>query len=284
MAMSRVRRATAKFIDYSKDQEFSDEDLFEDETEKEEYMPVRRQKPTRLSSVGDGGDAVYTEEKYKYTEKGYDPNLPHIRERFQFMPELEADGSPKVELIVGRRLISTDTDNEESMHAADFSDDEIKPRSRRGKPKVEEEKKEQEPRKHHAEYEYLIKYKGKSYLHLEWKTSSDLESMNKSAKTLYRRYLKKIEAGMDEDIEDPDFDPSFITPQRIVDDDEHEMIVELDDEELIEWEKEQAKDEASSDEDDDKVVPSLSNHNDPPQNHDVDIESGNASRGEFISK
>lgn len=254
---ARVRRATAKAIDYSKDQEFSDEDLFEDDVEKDDFMPVRRQRPKVYSSGLDSGADQYVEEKYKYTERGYDPNLPHIRERFQFMPELEADGSPKVDLIVGRRLISTDRDNEESMHAGESSDEEVKPKSKRGK--KNEEKQESESRKHHAEYEYLIKYKGKSYLHLEWKTSSDLESMNKSAKTLYRRYLKKLEAGHDEELEDPDFDPSYITPQRIIDEDEHEMIVELDDEELIEWEKKQEKDDVSSDddEDDDKAVPSL---------------------------
>jgi hypothetical protein len=256
-----------KAIDYSKDQEFSDEDLFEDEIEKDDVMPIRRQKPKVYSTALDSNTDQYAEEKYKYFERGYDPNLPHIRERFQFMPELEADGSPKVDLIVGRRLISTDRDNEESMHAAESSDEDAKPKSRRGKKKEEEEEKEDsQSRKHHAEYEYLIKYKGKSYLHLEWKTSSDLESMNKSAKTLYRRYLKKLEAGHDEELEDPDFDPSYITPQRIIDEDEHEMIVELDDEELIEWEKQQEKDDVSSDddEDDNKAVPSLSDQISPP--------------------
>lgn len=265
---TRVRRATVKAIDYSKDQEFSDEDLFEDEIEKDDVMPIRRQKPKVYSTALDSSNTEqYAEEKYKYFERGYDPNLPHIRERFQFMPELEADGSPKVDLIVGRRLISTDRDNEESMHAAESSDEDSKPKSRRGKKKEEkEEKEESQSRKHHAEYEYLIKYKGKSYLHLEWKTSSDLESMNKSAKTLYRRYLKKLEAGHDEELEDPDFDPSYITPQRIIDEDEHEMIVELDDEELIEWEKQQEKDDVSSDddEDDNKAVPSLSDQISPP--------------------
>jgi hypothetical protein len=31
----------------------------------------------------------------------------------------------------------------------------------------------------------LIKLRGMSNLHLEWKTASDLESMNKSAKTFF---------------------------------------------------------------------------------------------------
>jgi len=42
------------------------------------------------------------------------------------------------------------------------------------------------------QFEYLVKYKGMSYMHLDWTKGSDLESLNKSAKAIYRRYLKKI--------------------------------------------------------------------------------------------
>ena len=93
----------------------------------------------------------------------------------------------------------------------------------------------------HVEYEYLVKYKGRSYLHLDWKTGADLESMNKSAKTLYRRYLKKLANDPDEDLEDPNFDPSFAEPQKIVDAKEQEITLELTDKELVEWEKERQK-------------------------------------------
>ena len=104
-------------------------------------------------------------------------------------------------------------------------------------------RKEVEPNRQNkfVEYEYLVKLKGKSYLHLEWKLGSDLESMNKSAKTLYRRFLKKLESGTDENLEDPSFDPSFAIPQKIVAEKEQKVMVELSDKELIAWEKERER-------------------------------------------
>ena len=39
-------------------------------------------------------------------------------------------------------------------------------------------------------------------------------------------------------MEDPDVDASFITPQKIVDVDHHEVFVELTDKELVQFEKE----------------------------------------------
>lgn len=311
--MPRSKRNTAKTVDYSKEQEFSDDDIFEDGHDKDDDVPTpsssRKKGRSRKSNVnssslydpmaaaststaypfntdyGGSSSAINNSgyevpEKYRHFERGYDMNLPHIRERFDFMPELELDGTPKVELIVGRRLIGetdsdgggsdNDDDSENNDDDEDDNDEEDEDESesqdpsatpgrrktRRNQPKKksmsEKKKKKDEPAKHHAEYEYLIKYKGKSYLHLEWKVASELESMNKSAKNLYRRYLKKIKAGMDEDIEDPDFDPAYILPQMIVDEDEHEETVELNDQELMEWEKQQAREmeDQSSDEDD----------------------------------
>ncbi len=265
--MGRVRRTTVKAIDYGKEQEFSDDDLFEDkEAEAARTPQVKRRGRARKSDAFDTSDnGIPLEDfspediKLRYTEKGYDPNQPHLRERFTFMPELEQDGSRKVELIVGRRLIQQGEDQADpSVH-----DDENEVKSTGGEKKTRKKKgakgtkKEEKdaPAKHHAEYEYLIKYRGVSYLHLEWKSASELESMNKSAKNLYRRYLKKIHNGGEEGLEDPDFDQGFIQPQRVVDEDDHEEIVELDDKELIEWEKQQALengDGEDSDEEDPK--------------------------------
>ena len=92
-------------------------------------------------------------------------------------------------------------------------------------------------------YEYWIKYKGVSYLHLEWKAAAERKSINKSAKTLYHRFLRKQQTGVDDDLEDPEVDASFVTPQKIIDEDEHEVFVELTDKELVQWEKEQALEE-----------------------------------------
>ena len=105
------------------------------------------------------------------------------------------------------------------------------------------------------DYEYLIKYKGRSHLHLEWKTAADLESMNSKAKTIYRRFLKKLELGAtgeggqsscgggadQEDLEDPTIDPSYTEPGRILAEEDHEITVELSDKELLKWEKEQKR-------------------------------------------
>jgi hypothetical protein len=65
--------------------------------------------------------------------------------------------------------------------------------------------------------------------------------MNKSAKTIYRRYLKKIAQGLDDELESPEFDPSYIVPQKIVAEREQEMTLELTDKELLKWEKQREK-------------------------------------------
>ena len=103
---------------------------------------------------------------------------------------------------------------------------------------------------HVVEYEYLVKYKGRSYLHLEWKTGADLESMNKSAKGIYRRYLKKLTApGIDlEELESPDFDPSYVVPEKIVDEADQEIAIELSDKELLKWEEQRGKEMENDDE------------------------------------
>jgi hypothetical protein len=66
--------------------------------------------------------------------------------------------------------------------------------------------------------------------------------------------LKKLQTSQDDELESPDCDPLFILPQRIIDQDEHEIIVEISDEELVAWEKEQQKEklEMSDDEDEEK--------------------------------
>lgn len=341
--MPRARRTTAKAVNYSKEQEFSDaEDIFEDglndddDDEPAKSSSRRRSRPRKSNASSyaereslsfstadyglDGGknnnnnnSEFEIPEKYRHFEKGYDMNLPHIRERFDFMPELELDGSPKVELIVGRRLIGEgekedllsegdDVDGDNDDNSADDNGENSSPEKRRrgrrggaGKknnvPKTEKKKKKDEPAKHHAEYEYLIKYKGKSYLHLEWKVASELESMNKSAKNLYRRFLKKVQLGNDDDIEDPDFDPMYTQPQKIVDEDEHEITVELDDDELVEWEKQQAK-EMEDEEDDDEEeeeIDSKSEKSSSSKNNDEDKDDDNGeneddSEGKFFCR
>ena len=259
------RRSSKQKIDYSKEQEFSDEDVFEDAHESSPTPTVttsRRGRPGRKSNnASASSEPIFVEEnRYRYTERGYDPALPHLRERFTFIPEFEADGSPKVELIVGRRPILDDKNRNNNTNAdtpidtpaspdveeESSSDSSSEPHVRkRGRPRKKEKKikkkkteKSEDPQERRIDYEYRIKFKGKSYLHLEWKAASELESMNKSAKTLLRRFLKKLTQGQEDDLEDPDFDNSYAQPQKIVDEDDHEVFVELTDKELVEYERE----------------------------------------------
>jgi hypothetical protein len=245
-------------VNYSKDQDFSDEDVFED-SPVEDPTPKRGRPKVSRKSTGtrrkpaavdpDEGvmadDDDFRSNKPVFTEKGYDPNLPPIRERFPFMPEVELDGSPKIDLIVGRRPVDEKGDETKGSDIEDSDDsgDGGGPRSRRH---GSDQKKmiNESPQKDKSgvvEYEYLIKHKNRSYLHLEWKSGADLESMNKSAKTIYRRYLKKIAQGLDDELESPEFDPSYIVPQKIVAEREQEMTLELTDKELLKWEKQREK-------------------------------------------
>jgi hypothetical protein len=303
MTPTRARRATTKVVNYAKEQEFSDaEDLFEDEPE-EVVVPERsrRGRPPKKSSgsgkrttttavvemvhpsstatavdAAEEDHHMYTHQRPIYTEKGYDPSLPPIRDRFPFLPEYEEDGSPKIELIVGRRPVDekeagdeekdVDSDNEDS-DIPDSEDEEVTGRGRakrkgvaptptkkgRGKRGATPDDDDDSPKKKKGatpeaanaviEYEYLVKYKGRSYLHLEWKTGADLESMNKSAKGIYRRYLKKLAVqGADQDeLESPEFDPSYVVPEKIVDEADQEIAIELSDKELLKWEEQRAK-------------------------------------------
>lgn len=234
MSANRARRTTAKAVNYAKEQEFSDDDVFEDDPNDE---PPKRK---RNNASAAEQEEYYKSEKPVYTEKGYDPTLPPIRERFSFLPETEDDGSPKIDLIVGRRPVG-----EKEDAPSEKDSPEPKPRKTRRNESPKNEDQQQV-----VEYEYLVKYKGRSYMHLEWKSGADLESMNKSAKGIYRRYLKKVAAGLDEELENPEFDPSYVVAERILDEADQEITVELTDKELLKWETEREKEmEAEKDSD-----------------------------------
>jgi hypothetical protein len=273
----RARRRTTKAVNYAKEQDFSDaEDVFEDEDEddnKASSSVKKRGRPRKSTGIVEVEDDFGGPPKPVYIEKGYDPNVLPIRERFPFLPEYEADGSPRIELIVGRRPIVEKAVVENLEEDPDLVDEAgggagqraarrrttvttESPKGKAASPAAAAAKKGKKDAVHDeaVEYEYLIKYKGKSYLHLNYKTGHDLESMNKSAKTLYRRFLKKLAAGTEEGLEDPEFDASFAQPQKIVDEAEQEVTVELTDKELIEWEKEREKEMEDEDDDDDMKI------------------------------
>lgn len=357
LSPSRARRTNTKVVNYAKEQEFSDAeaDLFEDQSEEEaKPVTVKRGRPPKAARVvrekvetistvvqqphhhhtaaAAAAAAVEPDEDHLlfhhqlhrerpiYTEKGYDASLRPIRDRFPFLPEYEEDGSPKIELIVGRRPVD---EKEEQQAAADAAgddddddddavseneengtnaktgyvaaaadsgggddDDAAAPQRRKRRSAAPTSAKKgrvssssaagdddaSSPNKkkkvatspttqaaanaaanHVVEYEYLVKYKGRSYLHLEWKTGADLESMNKSAKGIYRRYLKKLTVpGIDlEELESPDFDPSYVVPEKIVDEADQEIAIELTDKELLKWEEQRGKEMENDDEEED---------------------------------
>jgi hypothetical protein len=186
---------------------------------------------------------------------------------------------------VGRRLVDdekaqkrrdeqdTDAENDDP----DIDDDNPKPKRKSSKSTPSNNKKKSplagsggkngaSESDEYGEYEYLVKYKGRSYLHLEWKTGADLESMNKSAKGIHRRYLRKLEAGLDEDAENPEFDPSFAVPEKVLDVEEQELNLEMTDAEIMKWEKQRelelAMEEDEEDSDDDKEKGSATASND----------------------
>jgi hypothetical protein len=242
----RSRRARKK-IDYSIEQQFSDEDIFE-ESDKEDKMPAPSKRKNRARKSGGvlttgvmESGISFERAKPVYTERGYDQSLLPIRERFTFEPEYEEDGSPKIELIVGRRLIEQAQEHQ-NYEEDDSGDDENSnpPARTRSKKSSEEDDDEANANQTEMDYEYLLKYKGRSYLHLEWKSAADLESWGKGAKTIYRRFLKKLDAGTEEDLEDPTVDPSYTEPGRILAEEEHEIMVEMTNKELAKWQKEQA--------------------------------------------
>lgn len=302
----RSRRAKKSIVSYGAEQEFSDEDLNailgEDSDGDVPVKSTGRSKSrstTTRKSKGGGGAVVETYEqdengtyrpsKTIYTEKGYDPNLLPIRERFTFLPEYEADGTPKIDCIVGRRRVDDkdDDDNQPDGHGDDKDDDDdergdendggvdadddmedqedgdSRRRPRRGRPpskgKIKEndrndtkgngtkKKADEKNPPDVVEYEYLVKYKNRSYLHLDWKKGADLESMGKSVKMMYRRFINKVENGQDEELEDPEFDPLFVVPQKILAEEEQELELELTDKELLKWEKQKEKELALTD-------------------------------------
>ena len=147
----RSRRAKSKVVSYAQEQEVSDDDIFED-SPVEEPTPKRgrprgsggnssrkpRRKNNSASNAYDDDDFDYGDDGHSskpvYTEKGYDPTLPPIRERFPFTPEYELDGSPRIDVIVGRRPIDekesnekgSDEENQEPEDSDDDSDAGIK--------------------------------------------------------------------------------------------------------------------------------------------------------------
>ena len=152
----RSRRAR-KAINYSLEQQFSDDDgIFDEEVKPEPVSRKKASRPRKSTGItanntggyqapaADGGIS-FERTKQQYTERGYDPYELPIRERFTFEPEYEEYGSPKIEMIVGRRPIEDIKDRTQAHADGDGSDDDSDaPRTRKSRSKNEEEEEEDE--------------------------------------------------------------------------------------------------------------------------------------------
>lgn len=59
------------------------------------------------------------------------------------------------------------------------------------------------------EYDYLIKYKNSSYLHVQWLSAADIDLMNKRSRQALDRYLVKLDRGDPNVSEDAEVDPRY---------------------------------------------------------------------------
>lgn len=73
------------------------------------------------------------------------------------------------------------------------------------------------------EYEYLIKYKNMSYMHIQWISGSDIEAMSQKNKSTLNRYLTRIDRGESVPNED-EIEPSYTEVEKVLDYREEEVL------------------------------------------------------------
>ncbi|CAI5439291.1 unnamed protein product [Caenorhabditis angaria] len=97
--------------------------------------------------------------------------------------------------------------------------------------KIEKSEENQEGEEEEEEEIFLIKWKGRAYVHCEWKNAQELEELDKRSVAKVKRYKMKKERAYNE-IEDEDFNADYVIVDRVVD-----VTVEEDGQEfaLIKW-------------------------------------------------
>jgi chromodomain-helicase-DNA-binding protein 7 len=122
-----------------------------------------------------------------------------IRDKFPFEPEREEDGSLLIEKILGRRP------RKEGGHrwVTSLND--------RGALDAK------------YEYEYLLKYKCLSYLHVGWLTANEIDAMNLKNKQCLMRYLNKLNKSDPNADESGEIESSYLEIERIMDFREEEV-------------------------------------------------------------
>jgi len=128
-----------------------------------------------------------------------------IRDMFPFEPERDEDGSLLISHILARRPRKKGKRWVKNANLADMTATESK-----------------------EEYEYLVKYKGMSYRHVQWLNASEIEAMNQSSRKCLSRYLTKVDKGESAGLEDGEIETSFLEVEKILDCREEEVMETVD--------------------------------------------------------
>jgi len=204
-----------------------------------------------------------------FVEKGYLYDVA-IRDLYTFEPVYEADGSPSIERIVGRRPVREDVrgimDEGEGKNKVQRRNARLNAISRANS-LIAGEKNGVEGASTVIEYEYLIKFKNQSYLHTTWMSPGDIQSAGKQAKTMLNRWLKKLVGGKEnpDELEDPTVDLAWVEADRVLQVKVRDEYIEMTEEEIKKWDEENKEDEEDEDgkeegddaEEDDEILKEL---------------------------
>lgn len=178
-----------------------EEDDSDKETKKKKSTPGKKSKRTKecpgcgcLHAVAvkkcDSCDYQFTSKSMLLSTQSAAEESQSIRERFPFEPEREEDGTLIIQAILGRRPRKMGhrwikTSSSLSSMESRF------------------------------EYEFLIKFKSLSYLHVQWLNASQIEAMNRKSRQALNRYLTKLDLG--ESVpEDGEIDLRFVDCPDII--------------------------------------------------------------------
>lgn len=128
-----------------------------------------------------------------------------IRDMFPFEPDRDEDGSLLISHILARRPRKKGKRWVKNNNLADMSASESK-----------------------DEYEYLARYKGMSYKHVQWLNASEIEAMSQISRKCLARYLTKIDKGESAGLEDGEIETSFLDVEKILDFREEEVAETVD--------------------------------------------------------
>ncbi|CAM9554270.1 unnamed protein product, partial [Scytosiphon promiscuus] len=124
-----------------------------------------------------------------------------LREKYNFEPEFNKDGTPMIEKILGRRpMKEPDPDDEDAMAVL---------------------KKHHRAARYGHYYECLVKFKGVAYNKVEWMSDLDVRSLGMVASRMLTNYIKTREREQNEKgevtEEEEYFDPNYLEVEKVLD-------------------------------------------------------------------